>query len=113
MARTAYGPQTPARLGLSSQPGVFSWDRPDPGSVLLAKYLTGLAGKGGCKGNEVDFECLQKSDCPSGQLCCGVDNSTVVGSQCTTPDGDGFCPATPQGAAQFCQTSCECTSRSP
>jgi 16S rRNA (guanine1207-N2)-methyltransferase len=40
------GPQTPPRLGLSSQPGVFSWDRPDPGSVLLAKHLSGLAGKG-------------------------------------------------------------------
>jgi 16S rRNA (guanine1207-N2)-methyltransferase len=40
------GPQTPSRLGLSSQPGVFSWDRPDPGSVLLARHLGGPAGKG-------------------------------------------------------------------
>jgi 16S rRNA (guanine1207-N2)-methyltransferase len=45
------GPQAPARLGLSSQPGVFSWDRPDPGSLLLAKHLGGLAGKG------ADFGC--------------------------------------------------------
>jgi len=40
------GPQTPPRLGLVSQPGVFSWDRPDPGSQLLAAHLGGLAGKG-------------------------------------------------------------------
>jgi 16S rRNA (guanine1207-N2)-methyltransferase len=40
------GPQTPPRLGLVSQPGVFSWDRPDPGSQLLAAHLDGLAGEG-------------------------------------------------------------------
>ena len=40
------GAQTPPRLGLVSQPGVFSWDRPDPGSQLLAKHLGGVAGEG-------------------------------------------------------------------
>jgi 16S rRNA (guanine1207-N2)-methyltransferase len=40
------GPQTPPRLRLVSQPGVFSWDRPDPGSALLARHLGGLAGEG-------------------------------------------------------------------
>jgi len=45
-AVAAGGPQTPERLGLSSQPGVFSWDRPDPGSVILARHLGGLAGAG-------------------------------------------------------------------
>jgi len=45
-AIAAGGPQTPPRLGLSSQPGVFSWDRPDPGSALLARHLGGLAGRG-------------------------------------------------------------------
>ena len=45
-AIAAGGPQTPARLGLSSQPGVFSWDRPDPGSAILARHLGGLAGAG-------------------------------------------------------------------
>jgi 16S rRNA (guanine1207-N2)-methyltransferase len=38
--------QIPPRLGLVSQPGVFSWDRPDPGSQLLARHLGGLAGEG-------------------------------------------------------------------
>jgi 16S rRNA (guanine1207-N2)-methyltransferase len=32
--------------GLWSQPGVFSWDRLDPGSALLLKTLPNLAGKG-------------------------------------------------------------------
>jgi 16S rRNA (guanine1207-N2)-methyltransferase len=33
-------------LGLWSQPGVFSWDRIDPGSNLLADHLPELAGRG-------------------------------------------------------------------
>jgi 16S rRNA (guanine1207-N2)-methyltransferase len=39
-------PQPAPKLGLISQPGVFSWDRPDPGSVILARHLAGLAGEG-------------------------------------------------------------------
>ncbi|WP_246725250.1 class I SAM-dependent methyltransferase [Beijerinckia sp. L45] len=37
--------------GLWSQPGVFSWDRLDPGSALLAQHLPALAGRG------ADFGC--------------------------------------------------------
>ena len=33
-------------LGLWSQPGVFSWDRPDPGSVRLLEVLPALYGEG-------------------------------------------------------------------
>ena len=33
-------------LGLWSQPGIFSWDRIDPGSALLAGHLPPLAGRG-------------------------------------------------------------------
>lgn len=33
-------------LGLWTQPGVFSWDRVDPGSALLVKTLPPMAGKG-------------------------------------------------------------------
>ncbi len=40
------GPQIAPRLGLWSQPGVFSWDRPDPGSALLAPLVGELAGAG-------------------------------------------------------------------
>ena len=45
------GPQTVETLGLVSQPGVFSWDRLDPGSALLAPHLRGVAGRG------ADFGC--------------------------------------------------------
>jgi 16S rRNA (guanine1207-N2)-methyltransferase len=38
-------------LGLWSQPGVFSWNRIDPGSALLAQTLPALSGKG------ADFGC--------------------------------------------------------
>lgn len=39
-------PRTVAALGLWSQPGVFSWDRPDPGSLLLIDKLPKLEGRG-------------------------------------------------------------------
>jgi 16S rRNA (guanine1207-N2)-methyltransferase len=45
-AIAAGGPQVPPALGLWSQPGVFSWDRLDPGSELLLEYLPALAGNG-------------------------------------------------------------------
>jgi 16S rRNA (guanine1207-N2)-methyltransferase len=45
-AITAGAPQIPPRLGLWSQPGVFSWDRPDPGSAMLLGLLPPLAGRG-------------------------------------------------------------------
>ncbi len=38
-------------LGLWSQPGVFSWDRLDPGTALLLDHLPALAGRG------ADFGC--------------------------------------------------------
>ncbi len=40
------GPQIVADLDLWSQPGVFSWNRLDPGSALLLKSLPPLAGRG-------------------------------------------------------------------
>jgi 16S rRNA (guanine1207-N2)-methyltransferase len=45
-AVAAGGPQVAKGLGLWSQPGVFSWDRPDPGSLLLISALPPLAGRG-------------------------------------------------------------------
>lgn len=39
-------PRLSEQLGLWTQPGVFSWDRIDPGSVLLLKSLPPLNGKG-------------------------------------------------------------------
>jgi 16S rRNA (guanine1207-N2)-methyltransferase len=39
-------PRLDAGLGLWTQPGVFSWDRVDPGSTLLLQRLPPLAGRG-------------------------------------------------------------------
>ena len=42
-------------IGLWSQPGVFSWDRIDPGSVLLASRLPTLKGHGADLGCGIGF----------------------------------------------------------
>jgi 16S rRNA (guanine1207-N2)-methyltransferase len=42
----AGGPRLIPQLGLWSQPGVFSWDRADPGSQLLLSVLPALEGEG-------------------------------------------------------------------
>jgi 16S rRNA (guanine1207-N2)-methyltransferase len=65
-AIAAGGPQIPPALGLWSQPGVFSWDRPDPGSLALLRLLPALAGAG------ADF------GCGVGLLARGVLNSPRV-----------------------------------
>ncbi len=39
-------PRFVQEFGLWTQPGVFSWNRIDPGSALLARHLPGLAGRG-------------------------------------------------------------------
>jgi 16S rRNA (guanine1207-N2)-methyltransferase len=45
-AIAAGGPQQLGGDGLWTQPGVFSWDRDDPGSQLLIAALPALSGKG-------------------------------------------------------------------
>jgi len=45
-ALAAGRPRLVETLGLWSQPGVFSWDRVDPGSALLEEHLPALAGRG-------------------------------------------------------------------
>ena len=50
-ALASAGPQLVEEIGFWSQPGVFSWDRIDPGSALLVKQLPALAGRG------ADFGC--------------------------------------------------------
>jgi 16S rRNA (guanine1207-N2)-methyltransferase len=42
----AGAPRLDPQVGLWTQPGVFSWDRPDPGSLLLLNTLPPLTGKG-------------------------------------------------------------------
>jgi 16S rRNA (guanine1207-N2)-methyltransferase len=50
-ALAAGGAQLLPDLDLWSQPGVFSWDRIDPGSALLLQHLPALSGRG------ADFGC--------------------------------------------------------
>ncbi|WP_411289237.1 class I SAM-dependent methyltransferase [Phenylobacterium sp.] len=45
-ALAAGAPQLAENLGLWTQPGLFSWDRIDPGSRLLISVLPSLAGRG-------------------------------------------------------------------
>lgn len=45
-AIAAGAPRLSPELGLWTQPGVFSWDRVDPGTALLIAQLDGLAGRG-------------------------------------------------------------------
>lgn len=40
------GQRLVAELGVWSQPGVFSWDRVDPGTALLLDHLPALSGRG-------------------------------------------------------------------
>ncbi len=40
------GPRIAPQLGLWSQPGIFSWDRLDPGSALLLQSMPAFAGRG-------------------------------------------------------------------
>ena len=50
-ALAAGGPRLETELGLWSQPGVFSWDRLDPGTAMLIEHLPALSGRG------ADFGC--------------------------------------------------------
>jgi 16S rRNA (guanine1207-N2)-methyltransferase len=50
-ARRDGAPRIVEDLGLWSQPGVFSWDRIDPGTALLLEHLPALDGRG------ADFGC--------------------------------------------------------
>ncbi len=45
-AIAAGAPRVTPPYGLWSQPGVFSWDRVDPGTALLAKHLPAFSGEG-------------------------------------------------------------------
>ena len=45
-AVAAGGPRHVDNLGLCTQPGIFSWDRLDPGSALLIAHLPALKGRG-------------------------------------------------------------------
>jgi hypothetical protein len=59
------------------------------------------------------FECVQDTDCPANQVCCGyADSSTMsAGSKCQALGSSTKCspaPTNTKGSVQFCQKTCEC-----
>src|SRR5690606_21910139 len=64
-AIAAGGLQRLGDLGLWSQPGVFSWDRVDPGSALLVAHLPPMAGAGADLGGGVGYLARAVLDSPA------------------------------------------------
>jgi 16S rRNA (guanine1207-N2)-methyltransferase len=63
-AIAAGGQQVPSALGLWSQPGIFSWDRPDDGSLMLIRHLPALGGIGadlGCGAGLLALKVLESA----------------------------------------------------
>ena len=59
------------------------------------------------------FQCVEDTDCPTNQVCCGYVDTTMntAGSKCQAIGADKKCPApsaSTQSAIQFCQKTCEC-----
>ena len=70
-AIAAGAPRVSPVLGLWTQPGVFSWDRLDPGTSLLLDHLGGLAGRGADLGCGVGVLALRALESPAvGELAC-------------------------------------------
>lgn len=69
-AIAAGAPRIVPGLGVWSQPGVFSWDRLDPGSARLVDILPPLAGKGADLGCGVGVLALRVLASPVASLAC-------------------------------------------
>jgi 16S rRNA (guanine1207-N2)-methyltransferase len=65
--------QVPPALGLWSQPGIFSWDRPDSGSRMLIRHLPPLKGVGADLGCGVGLLSLAALESPALQSISLVD----------------------------------------
>lgn len=72
-AIVAGGVQIPSALGLWSQPGIFSWDRPDSGSRMLIRHLAPLKGIGADLGCGVGLLSLAALESPALQRISLVD----------------------------------------
>ena len=78
-AIAAGAPRILPALGVWTQPGVFSWDRVDPGTILLLEHLAGLAGSGadlGCGLGVLALRALE-STAVSELACVDVDRRAV------------------------------------
>ena len=72
-------PRLPPSLGLWTQPGVFSWDRLDPGSALLLEHIDGLKGDGADLGCGIGVLALKLLDGPkiSRLWCADIDRRAL------------------------------------
>jgi 16S rRNA (guanine1207-N2)-methyltransferase len=82
-------PRLHAGMGLWTWPGVFSWDRIDPGSAALVKQLPLLAGKGADLGSGIGF--LARAILPSPKVeslaLVDIDRRAVEASKRNVVDG--------------------------
>jgi 16S rRNA (guanine1207-N2)-methyltransferase len=87
-AIAAGGPQVPPGLGLWSQPGVFSWDRVDPGSALLLAHLPPQQGRGADLGCGVGVLAAQVLQAPAvtGLHLIDVDHRAVAAAKRNVTD---------------------------
>lgn len=73
-----------------------------------------MSGHSGCSAAlTAAFECVEDSDCPTHQVCCGYADMTTssAGSKCQDLGSGTKCspvPSDTQGSVQFCQKTCEC-----
>jgi 16S rRNA (guanine1207-N2)-methyltransferase len=75
-------------LGLWTQPGVFSWDRVDPGSALLLDHLAELEGRGadfGCGIGVLALAALRAARISS-LVCVDLDRRAVDAARCNLAD---------------------------
>ena len=78
-AIAASSPRIVPALGLWSQPGVFSWDRLDPGTAVLLAHASGMAGRGadlGCGVGPLARQVL-KSEGVGELICADVDRRAI------------------------------------
>lgn len=78
-AIAAGAPRIVPALGLWSQPGVFSWDRPDPGSVRLLELLPELSGAGADLGCGIGLlaQAILRSPKVASLVCADLDGRAV------------------------------------
>jgi 16S rRNA (guanine1207-N2)-methyltransferase len=82
-AIAAGAPRVSPALSLWTQPGVFSWDRLDPGTGLLLNHLAGLAGRGADLGCGVGILALRalKNPAVSDLVCIDIDRRAIDGAR--------------------------------
>lgn len=87
-ALSAGAPRLVNAIGLWSQPGVFSWDRIDPGSTLLASRLPQLEGHGADLGCGIGYLALRVLQSPAARRLelVDIDRRAIDAARRNVPD---------------------------